>query len=185
MSVSAGMAYRTPILAILALSAVLSAEGCSSTYYVAPDKSVSRNDTVTVGLFNRRMADRSVVVTTTDQREYSASAVSLEKDSCSFLDKDAHSRVVLPIERIRTVSRTDHLSSAVGGLGLGLLSGLAVGGGIALLSHPSGADERMGYGLLAITTTALGAVGGLVIGAIRGSTIEYRPAKEDTSTSSD
>ncbi len=172
---------RAPVVAVPLLSAIFSLGGCSSTYYVAPDKSVSRNDTVSIGLFNRRIADRSAIVATTDQREYSASALSLGKDSCSFLDKDMNRRVVLPLREIRTVTRTDHLSSAVGGLGLGLLSGFALGGGIALLSHPSGADERMGSGLLWLSTTALGALGGLVIGAIQGTTVVYRfPPSQDS-----
>ena len=185
MSVSATQAHRIPLLAILTWWTVFSAAGCSSTYYVAPERTVSRNDTVSIGLFNRRMADRSAVVTTTDQREYSASTFSLTKDSCSFLDNGGDRRVVLPLKEIGAITRTDHLSSAVGGMGLGLLSGVTLGSGVALLAHPSGSDERMGYGLLWMATTAVGTVTGLVVGAIVGTTIEYRfAAPVDSSAAS-
>ena len=109
----------------------------------------------------------------------------LGRDSCRFEDLSTRQRRALPTAEVRTIIRKDHLSGAVGGMGFGLLGGFALGVGLVLLAHPTESDEQMGYGFLAITTTALGAVGGLVIGGVQGTTTEYWLAAPQDSELSD
>jgi hypothetical protein len=146
--------------------------GCSHAWYVAPNRVMAAGDTVTIELFNERMANRDVIVSTHDELEFSAFAVTMTRDSCTFFDRDRMQPGALSLGNVRSVKRVDHVGGAMGGLGFGLLGGLAVGGALAL-SGPSGGDRGMGTGYAALSAVTLGSVVGLVVGGIRGTTIEY------------
>jgi len=80
----------------------------------------------------------------------------------------------MPTADVLAIRRVDHISSAVGGFGLGLLSGFVVGAGVAFAVVDRGnAESGMGAGLFAIGLTAGGSVIGLIAGAFHGTIIDY------------
>jgi len=168
------------LVSIAVMACLVSA--CSRTYQVTFEQDRAHGDTVAVERMNRRLADRGVTIITRDGRELPVSVVILHRDSCLFTD--ATGRASMPTADVVAVRNVDRLSSAVGGFGIGLVSGFAVGMGAAyLVTDREDADSRMGAGLLALSITAAGSLIGLGIGAAHGTITEYRlPAAIPDST---
>ncbi len=157
----------------ICLGVMLSGTGCSSTYYVAPERSSVRGDTVTVAVFNEKFLDRSAVVSDLSARAFPASDVRLTRDSCSFLVDGDQQRRSLPLNMVKSVTRKERIGSAVGGLFIGLFGGGALGAGI-MGAGGSGDGAGAGVALGLAGGAAVGTLSGVIIGAMVGSTIEYR-----------
>ena len=75
---------------------------------------------------------------------------------------------------VLVLEKTDHLSGAVGGLGLGFFAGMALGYGAAVLANPEATSEERGWrGMYALTGGIAGGTVGIAVGAIAGSRVEY------------
>jgi hypothetical protein len=163
------------VLSLLPLSiffVVYILSGCSHTYPITFATDKVSGDTVTVETFNRRLANTEVSIITRNGREISVSKVFLTPDSCRFADSTG--RAFLPTADVFVVRHVDHVSSTVGGLGLGFLGGFAVGmGGGLLMIKPGDADSRMGAGLFAIGTTVVGSIVGMIVGGLHGTIRDY------------
>jgi len=160
------------VLPLLLVTLAWILAGCSHNYLVTFEHDRTRGDTVTVGTVNRRLEGRSASIITRDSTELSVSDVLLTRDSCIFAGTTG--RTSMPTADVLAIRRDDHFSSAVGGFGLGLLSGFVVGAVVAFAVVDRGnADSRMGAGLLAIGLTAGGSVIGLIAGAFHGTIIDY------------
>jgi len=164
------------LLSLLPLSIIVVVwiiSGRSHTYPVTFTGENTRGDTVYAGTVNQRLAGKTVTIITRDGRELSASGVFLTRDSCRITDTTG--RASIPTGDVVAVRHVDHVSSAVGGFGLGLVGGFVVGMGAAyLLADRDDADSRMGAGLLAIGVTVAGSLVGLTVGAAHGTITEWR-----------
>jgi hypothetical protein len=156
--------------------------GCSYLHPVTFENAMPRGDTVSVGTMNRKLAGRSATIFRRDGKEVEARNVFLTRDSCLFTDSSG--RAFLPTMDVLAIRNVDRFSSAVGGFGLGLVGGFAVGMGTAfLIIDLHDAASRMGAGLLALGITVAGSLVGLVVGAAHGTITDYlMPGSDSTST---
>jgi hypothetical protein len=143
---------------------------CSHTYTVTFDRETPRGDTVTVGTLNKRLADRRAMILPRTGTEFAISDVLLSRDSCLFTNDSR--RDYLPTADVLSIRRVDHFSGALGGFGLGIVSGLVLGYGTGKLAQASTGDSMSG--LVGIIPMVLAPVIGLVVGAVIGTTTDYQ-----------
>src|SRR5512142_141653 len=101
----------TPLLA----SSILILSGCSYSYPVTFERMDGKTDTLTFMTVNRRLSGRDAFIHFMDGRERHASRITLTPDSCRFFNEEKESWEAEPVSDLLTISRTDHLSGAVGG----------------------------------------------------------------------
>jgi hypothetical protein len=116
---------------------------------------------------NREIGEGAATVSLKSGQEYEGREVRVSTDSTRFVDRNAKDILQFPNQDIRSIRVAHHGGGAVEGLLFGGLGGGALGLALGIGMDTSG-DEGMGKGLLLITCMAVGSVGGLTFGAIKG-----------------
>ena len=145
------------VVQLIILSGVIS--GCSTTIQLSSPLDA-----------NRKINGGSATLTANSGVVYHGCEIQISRDSTRFENQDNDSLLCLAMRDLRSIEIVHHGGGAVEGLVFGGLGGLGIGL-IAGLGKGSGGDEGMGRGLLALGTTVLGSVGGLIVGALSGHVI--------------
>ncbi len=151
--------------------------GCSHVQHIDPTASEDH-----IAEVNQRVRGRTVTVQLVDLTEFKARDVVVAADSTRMvLLAPTRRSTTLSNSSIRTLAVTNRADGALRGLGMGFLVGAAAGAVIgaatvddnyAAPGDPMSTSESVGTGIALLGT--LGAVSGLVLGAVFGEREVYR-----------
>jgi hypothetical protein len=159
-------------IVLVAASSIL--VGCASTVRVRIEEPLNNDGVFSYDQVNARMQWYPGKVFCVDGAEYDVNGVVVTKDSTVFAEIDSGLRHSIPTHALVKIQRKDYGAGAFTGGLVGSLAGLAVGVGILIFQTDASADSRMGLGFATLGMMGGGALFGVALGAVEGSTQEFQ-----------
>jgi hypothetical protein len=148
-------------LACFLLISAFLISGCGYTVPVVLDCDTAHGDTVTVSKLNEKLADKEVVLHTSNGKTPNVQFMAASSDSCKYIDNSTGLPVTMPMRSLGRIEYRNHVNGAIDGFFEGALIGFGAG---AILGAVTANHREAGVD--AVFAGFAGGMLGAVIGAV-------------------